>query len=154
MLPVLGGSKAGLTEPQQAELERVEMWLAEFLAADVLVIGAPQYNFSIPSQLKAWFDRIAQAGRTFRYTDHGPVGLAGKKRVIVTSTRGGFRKDSNRLDLHEQTIEAFFNLLGTTDITYIRAEGLGHGDEHRSASVAAAEEALHAAIGNVFEAGV
>ena len=154
LLPVLGGPKEGLTGQQQAELERVETWLAEFLAADVLVVGAPQYNFSIPSQLKAWFDRIAQAGRTFRYTAHGPVGLAGDKRVIVASTRGGFRKDSSRLDLHEQTIEAFFNLLGITNITYVRAEGLGHGDEHRAAGMAAAENALHAALGSAIEAEV
>jgi FMN-dependent NADH-azoreductase len=149
-LPVLGGPKAGLTELQQAELERVETWLAEFLAADVLVIGAPQYNFGIPSQLKAWFDRIAQTGRTFRYTDHGPEGLVGDKRVIVASTRGGFRKDASHLDLHEQTIEAFFNLLGIRNITYIRAEGLGHGDAQRAASVAAAEAALQAALGSTM----
>jgi FMN-dependent NADH-azoreductase len=146
LLPALGGPKDGLTAAQQDELQRIETWLAEFLAADVLVVGAPQYNFNIPTQLKAWFDRIAQAGRTFRYTDHGLVGLAGGKRVIVVSTRGGFRKDPGRLDLHEQTIEAFFHMLGIGDITYIRAEGMGHGDAQRSAGIAAAEEALRAAI--------
>src|SRR5436190_21688457 len=61
----------------------------EFLAADVVVIGAPMYNFGIPSQLKAWIDRVAQAGRTFKYTEKGPVGLAAGKTVIVASSRGG-----------------------------------------------------------------
>jgi FMN-dependent NADH-azoreductase len=146
LLPALGGPKNGLTASQQAELERIETWLAEFLAADVLVVGAPQYNFNVPTQLKAWFDRIAQSGRTFRYSEHGPVGLVDNKRVIVVSTRGGFRKDPNRLDLHEQTVDALFHLLGISDITYIRAECMGHGDEQRAASIAAAEAALRVAI--------
>ncbi len=106
LLPVLGGPKDGLNAVQQAELERTETFLAEFMAADVLVIGVPQYNFSIPSQLKAWIDRIAQAGRTFRYTANGPEGLAVGKRVIVVSSRGGVRQDANTLDLHEVTIDA------------------------------------------------
>ena len=63
--------------------------MSQFLAADVIVVGAPMYNFSIPTQLKAWIDRLAQAGRTFKYTDTGPVGLAGGKTVIVASSRGG-----------------------------------------------------------------
>lgn len=63
--------------------------LEEFLAADVVVIGAPMYNFTISSQLKAWIDRIAVAGKTFRYTENGPVGLAGDKKVVIVSTAGG-----------------------------------------------------------------
>ena len=92
LLPVLGGPKDGLSAVQQAELERTEQFLAEFLAADVLVLGVPQYNFGIPSQLKAWFDRIAQAGRTFKYTENGPVGLAGGKRERETA------RDEDALD--------------------------------------------------------
>ncbi len=138
LLPVLGGPKAGLTAAQEAELARTETWLAEFLAADVLVVGAPQYNFSIPSQLKSWIDRIAQAGRTFKYTAEGPVGLAGGKRVIVVSSRGGVRQDASALDLHEVTLDVVFRFLGITDITYVRAHGLAMGPDSREAGLAAA----------------
>ncbi|AOY90668.1 FMN-dependent NADH-azoreductase [Cupriavidus sp. USMAA2-4] len=144
LLPVLGGPKDGLNAVQQAELERTETWLAEFLAADVLVIGVPQYNFSIPSQLKAWIDRIAQAGRTFRYTENGPVGLAGGKRVIVVSSRGGVRQDDSKLDLHEQTVDVVLRFLGITDITFVRAHGLAFGPEAREASIAAARTEVQA----------
>src|SRR5690606_11063943 len=73
---------------QQAEAALTDTLLQEFLEAEVLVIGAPMYNFGIPSQLKAWFDRVLKAGVTFRYTEQGPVGLAGNKRVIIASARG------------------------------------------------------------------
>ena len=75
---------------QQSDVAAGHAALEEFLAADIIVIGAPMYNFSIPSQLKAWIDRLAVAGKTFRYTEKGPEGLAGGKRVIVASSRGGF----------------------------------------------------------------
>src|SRR6478672_10692728 len=84
-----GPSATGLTEVQRRENEISERLVSQFLAADVIVVGAPMYNFSIPTQLKAWIDRIAQAGRTFKYTEKGPVGLAGGKTVIVASSRGG-----------------------------------------------------------------
>ncbi|MDF3835963.1 NAD(P)H-dependent oxidoreductase [Cupriavidus basilensis] len=138
LLPVLGGPKDGLNAVQESELQRTETFLKEFLEADVLVVGVPQYNFSIPSQLKSWIDRIAQAGRTFKYTESGPVGLAGGKRVIVVSSRGGVRQDASALDLHEQTVDVVFRFLGITDITYVRAHGLAFGPEAREASLAAA----------------
>lgn len=144
LLPVLGGPKDGLNAVQQAELERTETWLAEFLAADVLVIGVPQYNFSIPSQLKAWIDRIAQAGRTFRYTANGPEGLAVGKRVIVVSSRGGVRQDANTLDLHEVTIDAVLRFLGITDISIVRAHGLAMGPDAREAGLTTARSQIAA----------
>jgi len=85
----LGANAEGLSEVQRRENEISERLVSQFLAADVVVIGAPMYNFSIPTQLKSWIDRIAQAGRTFKYTEKGPVGLAGGKTVIVASSRGG-----------------------------------------------------------------
>ena len=85
----LGLDAAQLTPAQKRENALSEQLVSQFLAADVVVVGAPMYNFTIPSQLKAWIDRIAQAGRTFRYTEQGPEGLAGGKTVIVVSTRGG-----------------------------------------------------------------
>ncbi|NUA29602.1 FMN-dependent NADH-azoreductase [Cupriavidus basilensis] len=144
LLPVLGGPKDGLNAVQESELQRTETFLKEFLEADVLVVGVPQYNFGIPSQLKSWIDRIAQAGRTFKYTETGPVGLAGGKRVIVVSSRGGVRQDANALDLHEQTVDVVFRFLGLTDITYVRAHGLAMGPEAREASLVAANGAVAA----------
>lgn len=152
LLPVLGGPKDGLNATQQAELDITEAYLAEFLAADVLVIGAPQYNFGIPSQLKAWIDRIAQAGRTFRYTENGPEGLAKGKKAIVVSSRGGVRQDGAALDLHEVTVDVVLRFLGITDITFVRAHGLAMGPEAREAGlttakteIAALNDALRAA---------
>ncbi|MEI2718887.1 MAG: NAD(P)H-dependent oxidoreductase [Gemmatimonadales bacterium] len=89
--PAGTGASATLQRRENAVSERL---VSQFLAADVVVVGAPLYNFSIPSQLKAWIDRMAQVGRTFKYTDKGPVGLAGGKTVIVASTprRGVFHQ--------------------------------------------------------------
>ena len=147
LLPLLGGPKDGLSAMQEAELQRTETWLAEFLAADVLVIGVPQYNFGIPSQLKAWIDRIAQAGRTFTYTESGPVGLAVGKRAIVMSSRGGLRQEDDELDLHEKTVDVVFRFLGITDITYVRAHGLAMGAEAREAALANARMEIAALKG-------
>jgi FMN-dependent NADH-azoreductase len=118
-----------------------EMALEDFLAAEIIVIGAPMYNFSIPSQLKAWIDRVCVAGKTFRYTDKGPVGLAGNKRVIIASSRGGFYgPDTPRafLDHHETYLSGIFGFLGISDITFIRAEGVSVGPDQRNAAIEAA----------------
>lgn len=144
LLPVLGGPKDGLNAEQEIELQRTEAFLKEFLEADVLVIGVPQYNFGIPSQLKSWIDRIAQAGRTFRYTEKGPEGMAGGKRVIVASSRGGVRQDPNGLDLHEVTIDVVLRFLGITDITYVRAHGLAMGPEGRESALNSANQQIAA----------
>ena len=112
----------------------------DFMTADVVVIGAPMYNFTIPSQLKAWIDRIAQAGRTFRYTEKGPEGLAGGKTVIVASTRGGIYSSGPAagMDHQESYLKAVLGFLGVTDVRFVRAEGLAMGDEARSKALAAA----------------
>ena len=104
--------------------------LEEFLASDVVVIGAPMYNFSIPSQLKAWIDSIAVAGKTFRYTEHGPEGLAGGKRVIVASTRGGIYSDGPMAayDFQETYLRTVFGFIGITDVEFVRAEGVAMQD--------------------------
>src|SRR5438445_7704789 len=98
--------------------------LNDFLAADVIVIGSPMYNFSLPSQLKAWVDRLAVAGKTFKYTENGPVGLLKGKRVIIASSRGGFYSEGHPaalLDHQESYLRACFNFLGIADVTLIRA---------------------------------
>lgn len=116
--------------------------LDEFLAADVVVVGAPMYNFGIPSQLKAWIDRLAVAGKTFRYTEKGPEGLAGSKRLIVASSRGGFfgpGSPAASLDHQETYLRALFGFLGIKNISFVRAEGVAMGPKAREDAVAAAK---------------
>ena len=124
-----------------------EAVMEEFLAADIVVIGAPMYNFSVPSQLKAWIDRIAVAGKTFRYTESGPEGLAGGKRVIVISSRGGVYSSgpAAAMDFQESYLRTVFGFLGVTDVEFIRAEGVNFSAEHKTNAVAAA----HVSIGNL-----
>ncbi|EIM03412.1 FMN-dependent NADH-azoreductase [Rhodanobacter denitrificans] len=115
--------------------------LEEFLAADVVVIGAPMYNFAISSSLKAWLDRILVAGKTFRYTANGPEGLAGGKRVIVASSRGGiYSMDSAAaaMDFQEPYLRAAFAFIGIDDVEFVRAEGMAIGDEQKAAALKSA----------------
>ena len=109
--------------------------LGEFLAADTVVVGAPMYNFSVPSQLKAWIDRIAVAGKTFRYTEAGPEGLAGGKRVIIAVSRGGFYAPDNAFEHVESYLKCLFNFIGI-EPEFIRADGINYGPEHREAGIA------------------
>lgn len=130
------------SEVQRRENAISEALVSQFLAADVIVIGAPLYNFSIPSQLKAWIDRIAQAGRTFTYTEKGPQGLAGGKTVIIASTRGGVYSTSDAmraLEHQESYLQTVFGFLGITDVRVVRAEGLAMGDAKKAEALAAAE---------------
>jgi FMN-dependent NADH-azoreductase len=111
--------------------------LEEFLDADTIVIGAPMYNFSVPSQLKAWIDRIAVAGRTFTYGPNGPEGLVGNKRVIIALARGGFYgKDSPAASFEhlETYLRSLFNFIGI-EPEFVTAEGLGVSPEQREASL-------------------
>ena len=143
VLRVFGADAPALTPEQEHELKTGETILAEFLAADILVIGAPMYNFSVPSQLKAWIDLIAVAGKTFRYTAAGPEGLCGGKRVIVISTRGGlYGPGSGRdhIDHQEKYLKDVFNFLGITDFTIIRAEGIAIPDKAEPAKEAARQQ--------------
>ncbi len=119
--------------------------LEEFLVAETIVIGAPMYNFAISSQLKAWIDRILVAGKTFRYTASGPVGLAGGKRLIVASSRGGFYgKDTAgaAMDFQEPYLRAAFGFIGIGAIEFVRAEGVAVSDEHRVAALKAARSSI------------
>lgn len=114
--------------------------LEEFLAADVVVVGAPMYNFSIPSTLKAWIDRLAIAGKTFRYGAAGPEGLAGGKRVIIASSRGGIYSEgpAEAMDFQEDYLRKVFGFFGITDIELVRAEGVNLGPEQKAKAVAGA----------------
>ncbi|WP_434617985.1 FMN-dependent NADH-azoreductase [Azospirillum sp. B2RO_4] len=139
------GNRDGLTERQRDELALSDALVEEFLAADVVVIGAPMYNFSIPTQLKAWIDRLAQAGRTFRYTEKGPEGLAGGKRVIIASGRGGVYSTNPALaglDHQEAYLRTVLGFFGITDVTFIRAEGIGMGPEAKDKALAGAAKEI------------
>jgi FMN-dependent NADH-azoreductase len=125
----------------EADVVHGQTVLDTFLSADIVVVGAPMYNFSVPSQLKAWIDRIAVAGKTFAYDEKGPHGLAGGKKVIVVSSRGGFYGEGSPaapLDHQESYLRAVFSFLGITDISIIRAEGIAMGPEHRTRAIDAA----------------
>jgi len=118
----------------QKDVAASQAALEEFLAADIVVIGAPMYNFGIPSQLKAWIDRIAVAGKTFRYTANGPEGLAGNKRVIVAVSRGGLYSagmPAAAFEHVESYLRSVFGFLGVTDLEIVVAEGLQIGPEQR-----------------------
>ena len=122
----------------EADVNASKEALTDFVAADVVVIGAPMYNFSIPSQLKAWMDRLAAPNVTFKYTEKGPQGLAGGKKLIVASSRGGIFVEGSpqaSLDHQETYIRTFFGFLGITDVTFIRAEGVAMGPEFKANAV-------------------
>lgn len=111
--------------------------LDEFLAADIVVVGAPMYNFTIPTQLKAWLDRVLIAGKTFRYTENGPEGLAGGKRVIIASSRGGIYSEgpTASVDFQETYLKHVFGFIGIRDAEFVRAEGLNLGADKREAAM-------------------
>jgi FMN-dependent NADH-azoreductase len=127
------------TPEQKHELETGEKILAEFLASDVVVVGAPMYNFSIPSQLKAWIDLICVAGKTFSYSSAGPAGLCGGKKVIIVSARGGKYGETSPMDYQEGYLKTIFGFLGITDITIIRAEGIGYGPDAAKTAIEGAK---------------
>ena len=144
-LPHLSGAVLGAAQgPQEVtgdlaqDLKAGGEVLAEFLAADAIVIGAPMYNFGVSSQLKAWIDRIAVAGKTFRYTEKGPEGLAGDKKVFVALSRGGFygpESGMNAFEHQESHLKAVFTFLGIRDITFVAAEGLNISADQKAASL-------------------
>jgi FMN-dependent NADH-azoreductase len=139
-LAAAGGALAD--DPSLREdVARGQQALQDFLDADVVVVGAPMYNFSVSSQLKAWIDRLAVRGKTFRYSKDGVQGLAGGKKVIVASSRGGFYgpdKPTAFLDHQESYLRGIFGFFGISDITFVRAEGLNVSADQRKASVEAA----------------
>ncbi len=140
----LAGQAADVKHDQarQEDLALGGAALAEFLAADIVVVGAPMYNFTVPSQLKAWIDRIVVAGKTFHYTERGPEGLAGGRRVVLALSSGGVYAPGapHAAFDHQLTyLQAVFGFLGITDIRAIRAEGVAMGPEKR-------QEALDGAL--------
>ena len=137
---ILGGGDAAAAQAGETALQ-------QFLAADVIVLGVPRYNFGVPSTLKAWIDRVAVAGRTFKYTENGPVGLAGGKKVIVAEASGG-EYAGTAIDFVAPYLTQVFKFLGITDVEFIRAERVAYSPEHKAQAI---EAALAHAPGAVVE---
>jgi FMN-dependent NADH-azoreductase len=143
-LPHLSGASLAKADP--AEVDAADQVMREFLEADVIVVGAPMYNFTIASTLKAWIDRLAVAGKTIRYNEQGMAeGLAGGKVVIVASSRGGFHQASG-MDFQEPYLRHMFGFMGIDDIAFVRAEGLAVSPEQRAASMQQALAAIEARL--------
>ncbi|MCL9685352.1 FMN-dependent NADH-azoreductase [Legionella maioricensis] len=123
------------------EINLSQQLISELLSASVLVIGAPMYNFSVPSQLKSWIDRIVVAGKTFKYVDGKVQGLATGKKAYILSSRGGFYNAEPMLSLEHQEryLTSILNFIGIYDITVIRAEGVNLGEEIRAQALQQAE---------------
>jgi FMN-dependent NADH-azoreductase len=137
-LPYFDASNLGV-EPGK------KLVLDEFMWADVIVVGAPMYNFGVPAQLKTWIDYLAVAGVTFRYTANGPEGLAGGRRVFIASSRGGMYGAGTPMavmDHQESYLKAVFGFFGITGIEVVRAEGMGLGGDAAASAIASAEEAV------------
>ena len=129
------------TPAQQAVVDFSDTLINELKGADVVVLGLPMYNFGIPSMLKAYFDHIARAGVTFRYTATGPVGLLEGKKVYVFATRGGLYAGTPK-DSQTTYVRDFLAFLGITDVEFIYAEGLNLGEDKKAASLSNAREQL------------
>ncbi len=128
---------AARTPDQQAIAAESDALIAELKAADVVVLGLPMYNFGIPSTLKAWFDHVARAGVSFRYTATGPEGLIGDRKVFVLAARGGQYLGTAQ-DTQSGHVRDFFNLLGIRDLEFVYAEGLNSGEDARRDALSAA----------------
>jgi FMN-dependent NADH-azoreductase len=131
-----------------ADLAKGGAYLEEVVAADIIVIGAPMYNFSIPSQLKAWIDRVVVAGKTFRYGANGAEGLLSKnKKVFIASSRGNVYAPGSpaaALEHHESYLTGVLSFIGLTDVKIVRAEGLAFGPEAKEAAMSRARENIAA----------
>ena len=103
--------------------------LDEFLASDIVLVGAPMYNFTIPSQLKAWLDRLGVPGTTFKYSESGPEGLAGGRKVVIASSRGGEYDNDQMAENQESLLKTFFGFIGVDDLHFVRVEKTGFGPD-------------------------
>lgn len=153
-VPVLDGELVGALRPsdaplsprQQDALNLSNELIAELQAHDTVVIAAPMYNFNIPTQLKNYFDLIARAGVTFRYTEAGPEGLVKGKRAVILSSRGGIHKDSPS-DLLTPYVKLFLGFIGITDVEFVLAEGIAYGPEVATKATSDAKDAIKQIVG-------
>ncbi|MEE4246855.1 MAG: NAD(P)H-dependent oxidoreductase [Kangiellaceae bacterium] len=133
------------SDEQAAIVAEADAYIKEVQDADTIILGVPMYNFSVPSQLKAWFDHIARAGVTFQYTENGPKGLLSNKKVYVLATRGGFYKDTP-MDSQTPFVTTFMNFLGLDDVEFIYAEGLNVNEESKEKALTSAKQQIQQAV--------
>ena len=126
---------------QHALVAESDALIGELQAADTVVIGLPMYNFGIPSTLKSWIDHVARAGRTFRYTETGPLGLLADRPTVVFATRGGHYRGTPR-DTQTPYLTHFLNFIGIRDIEFVYAEGLAMGEDARDLAIGQAHTAI------------
>ncbi|EJO9873257.1 FMN-dependent NADH-azoreductase [Vibrio vulnificus] len=132
-----------LSEAQQAIVDLSDQLIAEIKHADTLIIAAPMYNFTVPTQLKNWIDLIARAGVSFTYTDQGPKGLIEGKKAVVVTTRGGIHKDAAS-DIITPYLKTVLGFVGVTEVEFVYAEALNMGEDFASKGLASASEHLAA----------
>ena len=152
-IPVLDGELVGALRPsdaplsprQQEALDLSNALIDELQAHDVIVIAAPMYNFNIPTQLKNYFDLVARAGVTFRYTEAGPEGLVKGKRAVILSSRGGIHKDTPS-DLLTPYVKLFLGFIGITDVNFVFAEGIAYGPEVAAKAQSDAKAAIDSVV--------
>ena len=130
-----------VTEAEKGARALSDALISEVEKAETIVIGAPMYNFGIPSTLKAWFDHVLRPGRAFRYSETGPEGLFKRKRAIVVVARGGLYSSgpAKAFDSQEPHLRTMLGFMGITDVTFVRAEKLGYGPEQRNEAIANAQ---------------
>jgi FMN-dependent NADH-azoreductase len=133
-----------VTEAELAARALSDELIAELRAADLIVIGAPMYNFSVPTVLRSWLDHVLRSGETFSYSEAGPKGLLEGKRVVVIESRGGLYSEgpAKVTDFQEPYLRHLLGFIGLTDVTFVRAEKTGFGPDARNAAIEAAEAAL------------
>lgn len=136
------------SDDQRAALAASDELIAELEAADTIVIGVPMYNFAPPSTLKAWIDHVFRAGRTFKYTETGPVGLVTGKKAIIILSRGGKYSEGpmEALDFQGKYLKSALGFIGITDVELVVAEGVSMGEEAAKAAVADAQAKINAAV--------
>jgi FMN-dependent NADH-azoreductase len=140
------------TENEFAARRLSDEFIGELKAANTVVIGAPMYNFSVPTTLRAWFDHVLRPGATFSYADGAPRGLLGGKRVIVIESRGGLYSEgpAKAVDFQEPYLRHLLGFRGITDVTFVHAEKIGYGPEARTASLEAAKAKISDVVGNAL----
>ena len=139
-------------EAQAAARALSDSLIVELAAADLILIGAPMYNFGMPTALKVWFDYVLRAGLTFRYGENGPVGLLSGKRAIVVATRGGLYSEgpAQMLDSQEPHLRNLLRFIGIADVAVVRSERLAMSPELRAASIATARTQLREIVGSTL----
>ncbi|MEQ6888445.1 NAD(P)H-dependent oxidoreductase [Halomonas sp. CS7] len=130
---------------QRALAERSDALIRELHEHDVVVLAVPMYNLGVPSQLKAWFDRVLRAGETFRYTESGPKGLIEGKRAVILAARGG-QYAGTAMDSQTPHLKGMLGLIGITEVDVVFAEGLALGETHREAALKEAKQAIEGLV--------